>query len=543
MKKITRLLSLIMVCCMLIGMLGITASAEYVSFSDVAPGAWYYAPIIKSAENGIIAGNPDGTYNPNGELTWAQTITFAVRLHQFNNGYRLYGAADQTGAHWYDVYFRYAINKGIISAAPANPGAVITRADAAIIFAAVLGDYELVNDVPAGYFTDVPTSSPAYKAIYDLAKAGVCNGKPGRVFGLKDSFLRSEVAAIVVRMAGLIGKAVIESPLGEMVFSQLDGRVFTYENPTLGGTTTVTLAADGSFTGRYVYTNTAEADTSYPKGTRYLCNFSGAFTDVTQVDADTYQLVVDYVDTSAEAGKVVIQDGLRYISTIPYGFEEAEVFDLFLSGSYTKDMPECLVNSLIIANDWGKAVPAQVAETVLHNHNAHKALVEDIPASVYVGNLFPRIAGKTFTYANSAEGWATTITVNADGSFTGEYRRAVITDTGKNYPNGTIHTTTFWGAFTEISKHNATHYSVRLRYLYLDNNNIGQQNIKDGYRYVVTKAVGFDKAGYFSIYLPGMEVSKAPAPMTKWLWSSVAPNALPFWVIYNIGGEVPFYAY
>ena len=56
-----------------------------------------------------------------------------LRLDQFKNGDKVYGSADQTGNNWYDIYIKYALDKGIISAAPSAPNGVITRADAAII--------------------------------------------------------------------------------------------------------------------------------------------------------------------------------------------------------------------------------------------------------------------------------------------------------------------------------------------------------------------------------------------------------------------------
>jgi CheY-like chemotaxis protein len=91
----------------------------------------------------------------------------------------------------------------------ANPNAKITRGEAAVIFAKVFEMYEQVNDVPDGYFTDVPKGSAAYDAVYFLAEAGVCNGMGNGTFGVNATFKRSEVATIVARIAGLVNPAVI----------------------------------------------------------------------------------------------------------------------------------------------------------------------------------------------------------------------------------------------------------------------------------------------------------------------------------------------
>ncbi len=176
-------------------------------FSDVAAGAWYAEAVRAAAEAGIILGNGDGTFDPSGELTWAHTAAFAARLMQYRNGEHVYGAADQKG-EWYSVYADYLTEQGVIDGVPSDPEAKITRADAAAIFAAVLGeDAEKVNDVPRGYFADVPSGAKG-DAVYALAEAGIVNGKPAKgtddaVFGCSDVLLRSEAAAIVARMAGL----------------------------------------------------------------------------------------------------------------------------------------------------------------------------------------------------------------------------------------------------------------------------------------------------------------------------------------------------
>lgn len=186
------------------------SAVTVISFSDVVDPdtQWFYDEVYAAANAGIIAGNTDGTFNPDGGLTWAQTITFAVRLAQLNAGERIYGSADQVGT-WYQIYFDYALANGIITSAPANPDGEILRGDAAVIFAAVLGDAEQVNNVADGYFTDVAAGSAAYDAVYALSRAGITNGVGGGEFGVNKNFKRSEIAAIVSRMAGLVDLALI----------------------------------------------------------------------------------------------------------------------------------------------------------------------------------------------------------------------------------------------------------------------------------------------------------------------------------------------
>ena len=179
------------------------------AFTDVADSAWYSATVTAAAKAGIIAGNADGSFDPNGTLSWAHAITFAVRLDQYCKGQKVYSAADQTGSKWYDIYLQYALQNKILTAEPQNMTAAITRGEAAVIFAAVPVQFKQVNTVAEGYFTDVSASSAMHDAVYALACAGICNGTGSGTFGVANTFKRCEVAAIVARMAGLVAPAVI----------------------------------------------------------------------------------------------------------------------------------------------------------------------------------------------------------------------------------------------------------------------------------------------------------------------------------------------
>ena len=173
------------------------------SFTDVAENAWYYDTVLAAADAGIIAGNADGSFNPDGELTWAQAVTFAVRLAQYRAGTPVYGAADQTSV-WYQIYVDYAWNSGIITYIPQDVNYIINRAEAALNFAKVLGNAAKINVIPENYFWDLYGSGEVGEAVNALAEAGIVNGMEDGSFGANGSFLRSQVAAVVARMAGLV---------------------------------------------------------------------------------------------------------------------------------------------------------------------------------------------------------------------------------------------------------------------------------------------------------------------------------------------------
>ncbi len=539
MKKMKRILCLLLVCCICLGNVALAAGS---GFSDVKAGQWFYEPITAAAKAGIVAGNADGSYAPSGILSWAQTLAFATRLDQYNKGLPLYGQADQ-GDPWYQIYVDYCVKNGIITAAPADPSASISRGDAAIIFAAVLGTAAQVNNVADGYFLDVPASSPAYSAVYKLARAGISNGMGNRAFGLGKTFTRSEVAAIAARMAGLVSPAYLLDSTDQGIFDSLTGKVFRYYSGVTGGTTTITFGSNGSFTGSYSVRKATETGTGYLLGTVYESSFSGTF-KVASVTSTGYTLSLrSALSYAVTPGTISIKSGMRHVATEAYGFEGSSSFEFYKAATPTNTMPECLLNSMAITQGWGKIVPAQCAYAVMHNSSSHKAFVEDIPAGVTAANLFARLEGKTLTYASGNGTWSTTITFGKNGNFTGIYSDTRMDETGVGYA-ASIHVAEFKGNFTEVVKQGDCKYSLRLGLLNL-NSNPGAEWIEDGIRYVTASAVGFEKAGYFTLYLPGMDMNACPESMKTQLgsqlaWGGVVPTQLPCWSLYNIGGGNAF---
>ncbi len=189
---------------------------RYNPYVDVAESDWFCDAVSCITPLGIVRGVGADRFDPNGQLTWAQTIAFVVRTYQKQTGDHVYGSADQTGANWYDVYVDYAKAHGFISSVPANPNAFITRADAAVLFDKALFDRTVVNKLPTDYeyFFDVAKDDPAHDAIYSLASAGIVAGKEaqkflGRFHG-DETLTRAEAATIVARMVNAVKRATID---------------------------------------------------------------------------------------------------------------------------------------------------------------------------------------------------------------------------------------------------------------------------------------------------------------------------------------------
>ncbi|MBR2831334.1 MAG: S-layer homology domain-containing protein, partial [Oscillospiraceae bacterium] len=95
-------------------------------FTDVKTGDWYYESVKAGYEFGLVKGTSESTYSPDNNITIAQSITLAARLHAiFNTGSESF----VQGSPWYQVYVDYAVKNRIIGANEySNYDAKATRA-------------------------------------------------------------------------------------------------------------------------------------------------------------------------------------------------------------------------------------------------------------------------------------------------------------------------------------------------------------------------------------------------------------------------------
>ena len=83
-------------------------------FSDVPATEWYASSVSSSYELGFMKGTADGVFSPEGNMTVAEAVTIAARVH---DAYNAKGTTfSQNGANWYDEYVKYAVDNGIIKA-------------------------------------------------------------------------------------------------------------------------------------------------------------------------------------------------------------------------------------------------------------------------------------------------------------------------------------------------------------------------------------------------------------------------------------------
>lgn len=149
---------------------------------------------------------------------------------------------------------------------------------------------------------------------------------------------------------------------------------------------------------------------------------------------------------------------------------------------------------------------------------------------------FANFAELEFNFYSGVGGWATTMYVNEDGSFYGEYYDSERGIAGEGYPNGTMYQCDFSGQFTEPVKVNDYTYSVQISELNYEEE-AGKEEIRDGVMYCYSTAYGLDDAEDILIYLPGAPLAELPEEFRSWIGyydlSNTEDTELPFYALNN----------
>lgn len=104
--------------------------------------------------------------------------------------------------------------------------------------------------------------------------------------------------------------------------------------------TELVIEQDLSFTGIYTDSDMGSAGEGYPHGTRYICNFSGQFAQLSKLDEYSYSLTLAELTSDYEEGKEWIEDQILHVSSVPYGMESGTEFILYLPQTPTAGLSE-----------------------------------------------------------------------------------------------------------------------------------------------------------------------------------------------------------
>lgn len=175
-------------------------------FSDVYPNQWFTDNVASAYELGLMKGKSSRVFDPYGDVTLAETITMACRIHSiYTKGYE--DIPQSNDEKWYQQYLDYAYQNNIISWTAyhnANVESNATRVQFAEIMAKSLPDegFYAMNFVQDDAIPDVSSADASATFVYKLYRAGILSGGDVRgTFSPQSYITRAEAAAIVSRVA------------------------------------------------------------------------------------------------------------------------------------------------------------------------------------------------------------------------------------------------------------------------------------------------------------------------------------------------------
>lgn len=187
MKK--RIISLILVLVMSVTFAtGAFATGD--GFKDVSEDNWFYSYVTELADLGIIGGYSDGTYRPNGFITYGQ----ALKLILMAAGYEEQAATD---SHWASGYLDLAYKAGFVDTNEIELDSYISRLDVAKIAVGALGIY---TDAESP-FADTDDSTAV--ALYNTGVISGIETEDGLIFDCHANIKRSEMSKVISKMMSI----------------------------------------------------------------------------------------------------------------------------------------------------------------------------------------------------------------------------------------------------------------------------------------------------------------------------------------------------
>jgi len=173
-----------------------------VRLNDIA-GHWAEAGIRQAVAEGIVAGYPDGSFQPDRKVTRAEFAVMLIRALKWQGAEAELAFVDAAEIPaWAHHAFAQAVRAGIIRGyvdGSLNPTAEITRAEMALMVAAAIGLPNEGNE-PTGFADDRDIPGWAKAAIASMKQSSIVRGDGANKFRPQDNAARAEAAILLLNM-------------------------------------------------------------------------------------------------------------------------------------------------------------------------------------------------------------------------------------------------------------------------------------------------------------------------------------------------------
>ena len=140
-------------------------------------------------------------------------------------------------------------------------------------------------------------------------------------------------------------------------------------------------------------------------------------------------------------------------------------------------------------------------------------------------------------FSSGVGGWGTSLTLERDGTFSGQFHDSDMGAIGEDYPNGTVYLCHFSGRFLNIEKVDEYSYSLRLAELDSDYE-AGKEWIENGTKNISSEPYGMEDGDEFILYLPDTPTDGLDEEFLSWWPGRYAlegqPETLEMYGLYNV---------
>jgi hypothetical protein len=183
------------------------------SYSDMDESHWAHAAVSAMSEAGVIAGFPDGSFQPSEIVTHGEFIKMAYLA---SGGAEPEAAA--AGQNWALPYYEASIGAGLFTAYDIDRSALpyaIPRGLMALILSNILGETEIENyGAIQGSISDVSAATENEFHIVKVYAEGLITGYPDGTFKPGGTLTRAEAATVIWRLGNAdIRQKPVEVPV------------------------------------------------------------------------------------------------------------------------------------------------------------------------------------------------------------------------------------------------------------------------------------------------------------------------------------------
>ncbi len=173
-------------------------------FSDVSEKAWYHDAVVFAVENGLMNGVGDNQFDPEGSVTRAMLVTILYRsLNEPSVDGMENPFSDVKDGKWYTNAIIWAADNKIVngtSETTYEPDASITREQiAAILYRFAVMSYEFEVDGELSFSDADDVSAYAVEAVTWATANGIINGMPDGTLAPAATATRAQLATMLMR--------------------------------------------------------------------------------------------------------------------------------------------------------------------------------------------------------------------------------------------------------------------------------------------------------------------------------------------------------